>query len=633
MTKLTNSARMLKYRDEKRKRRNERRKKYYNNKNSNELIEKIYSKSDNAVRQRAHRNKLKSKKESTRQRQQKCRERQKESKHNEKCKSPLHSNVPIFKWRSTKMRAVNKFRTSLPKSPNKRICVLQTYLSNCKSPTAHALDRNCDITEKQMKLSTSVMKDIKTAINTCKNKRSKDSLTAMNVLVASVSGENVTKSKCIRRLSDELQLPIRRISGGKRIRTTILRSDKSCWTITKRQTRSDATSESVKQLCYQYWLSAGMSRPTGNKSDVKRERLGPKIYASHMIHVMEKSQTEIYQHFRIDNPDVKISQRQFEKYKPFYVRSVREKDRQTCCCRYHIEANLVFKSCKQFRQSCLNKMDRSAAGYLNANKFDRLSDVVNESLCSPTTLLCYNRSCNECGVENVHLLPEEIDKSDDAPKVKWQKYEYIDVNVKGKNTRKLLLIKQNTSPGEMFAYFCKLLQTFPAHSHRAVWQQTQFKSLMQHLPIGDCICVHDFSENYGCSDKQELQSTYFQRTEVTVHVTIIHRHAVLEIDGTESTPTNPSIVTEALFVISPDQRHDNHFVKQVQRLVADYLSTIPYSVSTMHEFTDGCACQYKSRHCFADLSTSSADLGYQRLIRNYYETSHAKGIVYYHKHV
>ncbi|MES9879654.1 MAG: hypothetical protein ABW185_02090 [Sedimenticola sp.] len=512
-------------------------------------------------------------------------------------------------------------------SPKKRIGALQSYIHNSKSPTAKAINNTDEISKDHIKLSTAVLKDIKVAIDTCRMKRSTDSLKAMNVIVASVSGENLSKAKCIRRLSDELQLPVRRISGGKRIRTKILKSEKSCWTVTDRKTRSDAIPETTKHLCYDYWLAAGNSRPTGNKSDIKRERLTPKVYASHMVHVLEKTQTEIFQEFKTNNPDIKISQRQFEKYKPFYVRAVREKDRMTCCCRYHVEANLVFKSCKKFRQDCL----KSSEELPNANSFETLSDVINESLCAPATLACFNRTCDECGVEHVELFNEELNTSDEAEKVTWEKYEYIRMDVKKDAVqKKLMLVKQNTSPGEMFTYFRNLLQTFPAHQHRAIWQQTQFKSLMQHLPIGDCICVHDFSENYRCTDRQELQSTYFQRTEVTVHVTIIHRHAVLEVDGIESTTDKPEIVTEAFYIISPDQRHDNSFVQHAQQLVAEYLKAIPYDVSTMHEWTDGCACQYKSRHCFENLSTACADLGYRRLIRNYYETSHAKGIILHH---
>jgi len=117
------------------------------------------------------------------------------------------------------------------------------------------------------------------------------------------------RKKCRKRLARKLDLPIRRISGGKRIRTKVLTSDNSCWSFTKRKTRSDALSDEVKRKVYEYWQKPGVSRPTGNKRDVKRERLGPSIYASHMIHILEKTQTDIYTDFRRENPDIKISQK------------------------------------------------------------------------------------------------------------------------------------------------------------------------------------------------------------------------------------------------------------------------------------------------------------------------------------
>ena len=102
---------------------------------------------------------------------------------------------------------------------------------------------------------------------------------------------------------------------------------------------------------YDFWLSPGISHPTGNKSDIKRERLGPNIYASHMAQVIEKTQIDAYIDFVAKYPDIKIGQRTFDKLKPFFVRPASGKDRNTCCCRYHIESNLLFKSCMKFRKS------------------------------------------------------------------------------------------------------------------------------------------------------------------------------------------------------------------------------------------------------------------------------------------
>jgi hypothetical protein len=35
--------------------------------------------------------------------------------------------------------------------------------------------------------------------------------------------------------------------------------------------------------------------------------------------------------------------------------------------------------------------------------------------------------------------------------------------------------------------------------------------------------------------------------------------------------------------------------------------------------------QYKSRNCMGDVSRMQGELGYSKIIRNFYETSHAKG--------
>ena len=139
-----------------------------------------------------------------------------------------------------------------------------------------------------------------------------------------------------------------------------------------------------------------------------------------------------------------------------------------------------------------------------------------------------------------------------------------------------------------------------------------------------CVVIHDYSENYGCKEKFELQQTYFQRTEVSIHVSVIYRHAILEVDGVESLPDILFIVTEHFFVISPDDKHDQFFTVKVQNLIRDYLDSIQYNVKVIHELTDGCPVQYKSRNCFGLNKNICTEHDYDLFIRNYFETSHAK---------
>ncbi|VDI32144.1 Hypothetical predicted protein [Mytilus galloprovincialis] len=95
--------------------------------------------------------------------------------------------------------------------------------------------------------------------------------------------------------------------------------------------------------------------------------------------------------------------------------------------------------------------------------------------------------------------------------------------------------------------------------------------------------------------------------------------------GIDSTLDSPVIVSEQFFVISPDLDHDRHYTRYVQTLISKYLKSISAEIKYMHEFTDGCSAQYKSRNCMGDVCTHRSDLGYDVLIRNYFETSHGKG--------
>ena len=173
----------------------------------------------------------------------------------------------------------------------------------------------------------------------------------------------------------------------------------------------------------------------------------------------------------------------------------------------------VFKQCMLFRKSVVkNKTDEEKEKY---PVFEHINDLVNLTLCPKSEgeefydIKCLNRDCNKCGVNKLEFLPEELDLSDNSPNVKWERYEYTNMTGKGgKTCRKLQFVTKNTKPGEMFNYFSTLLTDFPAHEHRANWQNHQFKNLLDNLPIYHAICVHDYAENYRCSDQQEIQSCY-----------------------------------------------------------------------------------------------------------------------------
>lgn len=200
--------------------------------------------------------------------------------------------------------------------------------------------------------------------------------------------------------------------------------------------------------------------------------------------------------------------------------------------------------------------------------FNFLSEVVASTLCEKDEeathhrLECLMRQCEARGIEKLELSEEE--QSTDVL-VKWKRYEYLTVQDKnGEGRRKISLVTKETPVNEMFKYFLDLLDKYSYHSFMAKWQKDQFDSLVANLPLNHVICVHDFSENYVCRSQDEIQSQYFDPNKVSIHVTILYRHASLQTDGKESTEDNPSIIKGHLFVISDDNTQDYHFVHHVQ---------------------------------------------------------------------
>ena len=91
-----------------------------------------------------------------------------------------------------------------------------------------------------------------------------------------------------------------------------------------------------------------MNRSTGDKKDIGK-RIGNHQYISHVKHVLDKTQTEAFLEFKVQYPGVEIKQK-LESLKPFFVRATIEKDRRLCLCRKHVEAQIVFKDCLNFRK-------------------------------------------------------------------------------------------------------------------------------------------------------------------------------------------------------------------------------------------------------------------------------------------
>jgi hypothetical protein len=218
-----------------------------------------------------------------------------------------------------------------------------------KSPTVQELQRQRVVPSpeeiKDAKLNKSVLEDLRSVISSEKRKRNDKSREIIDVVTASVY-----KCKARVNLANKLGLPVRRIAKGSRIRTHVLHSEESSYQYVKRKTRSDRLSEETRKTIYNFWCLPENSRQTGNKKDARRIRVGPKTYCSYELLILEKTQSEVFLSFQQSHPGVKVSQRTFEKYKTYFIRLARLKDRTTCCCRYHLKSIYIFTCFISYRK-------------------------------------------------------------------------------------------------------------------------------------------------------------------------------------------------------------------------------------------------------------------------------------------
>jgi hypothetical protein len=56
--------------------------------------------------------------------------------------------------------------------------------------------------------------------------------------------------------------------------------------------------------------------------------------------------------------------------------------------------------------------------------------------------------------------------------------------------------------------------------------------------------------------KLNIQSSYFQKTEVSIHVSIIYRHRIQDLDGQSDSDDESDLIEEQFFVISPTKKHN-----------------------------------------------------------------------------
>ena len=60
--------------------------------------------------------------------------------------------------------------------------------------------------------------------------------------------------------------------------------------------------------------------------------------------------------------------------------------------------------------------------------------------------------------------------------------------------KKIAVVAKKTSPRKLFNYFQDLLKQYPYHSFMEKMAENKMDNLIEHLPLNEVVCIHDYSE-------------------------------------------------------------------------------------------------------------------------------------------
>ena len=324
--------------------------------------------------------------------------------------------------------------------------------------------------------------------------------------------------------------------------------------------------------------------------------------------VLEKSIRDMYKEFKLEHPEVNISEDKFRKLRPKNIKVSAWQKWQICLCEYCVNLELKLKSFNKFHVTSEKKMN---------SKFD----VLNASLCEKPTgsrfhqIECINRSCKKCGVE---ILKRKLNSScqNKAVPAKWQVWENVpSTSSEGKKVSKKVQVEKTGTLRELIEELCKEASTIARHLFEAKWQHTQLEQIREKLPNNWVILMMDFAENFRTCYQDEVAAAHWAYSQVTIHPMILYYHC----------QECNEVVKESLVCISDDLKHDSHAVHKFTQAVTKHIEVKAGKIDHMVQYSDGHAAQYKSKTPFMDISMSTDDFGFS-IERSFFGSRHGKSL-------
>ena len=294
----------------------------------------------------------------------------------------------------------------------------------------------------------------------------------------------------------------------------------------------------------------------------------------------------LYKKFKLENPDMQVSYGVFFYLRPFYVRSLTERDIQMCVCKKHLHArwsvaalvsnakeqemDLPFTDYESFFSHLTNQCEKEETTYISWN-------------CTPSA----KELCQHIKNRWEEVKKQIQEKDDKVTTMMMQHFVKEEVTTKeGKKLKKLRPQKTKASMSFIIQFIDNFLVKFIHHRNELKHFRSTIHTLRNHFATANLSV--DLSENLKVPVKKEPQGMHWSHIQVTVHSAVLKTS-----QGKQYHP-----------YLSEDRKHDQQLTKVAIKKVIRHINDNP---EVLLLESDNCK-DYKSLESFKETQDTCNDI-------------------------
>lgn len=371
---------------------------------------------------------------------------------------------------------------------------------------------------------------------------------------APVAGYIVKKYRCIGRLAKELLIDRNKVSD-------VIKNGVNFAKLRRRRAAAKLKSSVVAFL----EREDNCRLQPGKKDATKTEegRVQTRILTDYLANLHQK--------YIAENPDHKLSLATFCRLRPKHILLSSCLGRNVCLCTKH--QNLALKL--QALRKCGLDIQQNPETFIKS----------------------------ECLID-MDKLPEKVQFS------KWKRV------VLENQKKKMKIVVVNLDRQSFYDELMKEIDTFKIHYHVMITQYQQTRILKENLPKHEIVLHMDFAENYNCKTADEIQSAYWNNTQITLHPMVLYYRG-----------SDEKIQHKSYVAVSECLSHSSSTVLAIlQKLFLEKIELPECNeINYIHYWTDSPTSQYRNRFIFDAIVNHETLFGCPATW-NFYESGHGKNV-------